>query len=70
MDTLRQDIVYGFRRLRQAPGLRPALGRGFRAGENDTGKHRVAVLGHRLWRERFGADPGVVGQTVQLDRDS
>ena len=50
--------------------VRPVLGRAFLAGENESGKHRVAVLGHRLWRERFGADPAIVGQTVQLDRDS
>src|SRR3989442_11706706 len=50
--------------------VRPVLGRAFLAGENETGKHRVAVLGHRLWRERFGSDPRVVGQTVHLDRDS
>src|SRR5437773_6217081 len=50
--------------------VRPLLGRGFLAGENETGKHKVAVLGHRLWRERFGSDPSVVGQTIQLDRDS
>jgi putative ABC transport system permease protein len=50
--------------------VRPILGRGFLAGENETGKHKVAVLEHRLWRERFASDPGVVGQTIQLDRDS
>jgi predicted permease len=26
------------------------------------------VLGHSLWRDRFGADPGVVGRTISLDR--
>lgn len=28
----------------------------------------VAMLSHRLWRDRFGGDPGVVGRTVQLDQ--
>lgn len=50
--------------------IRPLLGRAFLPGENETGKHSVVVLGHRLWRERFGSDPSVLGQQVQLDRDS
>jgi putative ABC transport system permease protein len=48
---------------------RPELGRGFVAGENEPGKTRVAVLGQTLWRTRFGADPGIVGRTVQLNRE-
>src|SRR5207249_9642345 len=48
----------------------PILGRGFLPGENDTGRNKVAVLGHRLWSERFGADPAIVGQNVQLNRES
>lgn len=27
----------------------------------------VAILSHRLWRERFGSDPGAVGSRVELD---
>jgi predicted permease len=48
--------------------VRPALGRGFVAGENDPGHTDVVVLGHKLWQERFGGDPGIVGQKVQIDR--
>jgi putative ABC transport system permease protein len=44
-------------------GVRPVLGRGFLPDETDA----VALLGHRLWRDRFGGDPGVVGTTVTLD---
>ena len=25
------------------------------------------VLGHALWRERFGGDPSVVGRTLRID---
>jgi predicted permease len=49
---------------------RPVLGRGFLAEENEPGKHRVAVLGHALWRARFGGDPGIIGRTIQIDRES
>jgi predicted permease len=49
---------------------RPALGRGFLAEENEPGKHRVVVLGDRLWLARFGGDPSIVGRTIQIDRES
>ena len=46
---------------------RPALGRDFRAGENEPGHDRVVILSDALWRNRFGADPKVIGRTVQLN---
>ena len=49
--------------------VRPVLGRGFVAGENEPGRTDVVVLGHKLWQERFGGDPGIVGQKVQIDRE-
>jgi predicted permease len=48
--------------------VRPLHGRGFVAGENEPGRNKVVVLGHPLWRDRFGADPGLVGRTVSLNR--
>ena len=50
--------------------VRPILGRAFVTGENEPGHTKVVVLGHRLWRDRFGADPAAVGRKIQLDRDS
>jgi putative ABC transport system permease protein len=50
--------------------VQPILGRAFLPGENEPGHNKVAVLGYRLWRERFGGDPAVVGQSVQLNRES
>src|SRR5262245_50829749 len=49
---------------------RPVLGRGFLSEENEPGKHRVAVLGNRLWLARFGGDPSIVGRAIQVDRES
>ncbi len=46
---------------------RMTLGRGFRPEEGHRGNHNVAVLSHSLWRDRFHADPNVIGQTVTLD---
>ena len=48
-------------------GARPALGRGFEEREL-RGDPRVVILSHRLWQDRFGADPGVLGRVVRLDR--
>ena len=48
-------------------GVKAALGRTFQAGEGQFGGDPVAVLSDGLWRRRFGADPDVIGKTVQLD---
>jgi putative ABC transport system permease protein len=45
----------------------PALGRFFTADEETTGAAPVAVLTDRLWRERFAADPAIVGRTIVVD---
>ncbi len=42
------------------------LGRGFSDRETADGD-AVAVLSHRLWAERFGADSTLVGRTVQVN---
>ena len=46
----------------------PMLGRTFTEDEATTDA-RVAVLGHGLWQRRFGADPNVIGTTIQIDRE-
>ncbi|HSE17195.1 MAG TPA: ABC transporter permease [Pyrinomonadaceae bacterium] len=43
------------------------LGRTFAASEMDPGNDQVVVLGNSFWRNHFGSDPNVIGQTVQLD---
>ncbi len=48
-------------------GVRAALGRTFRAGEDLPGRDRVALLSDGFWRQRFGADPAVVGRQLTLD---
>ena len=54
-------------------GVRPALGRAFLPEEDKLGAADgglVVILSHRLWQERFGADPGIVGRTIELDNRS
>jgi putative ABC transport system permease protein len=50
-----------------ALGVGPALGRAFLPEEYEPGKGQVVILGHTLWRGRFGSDPNVLGKTVRLD---
>ena len=47
--------------------MKPALGRSFLPGEDQLGKHQVAVISHALWESQFGSDPSVVNRVVQLD---
>src|SRR4030095_1861397 len=47
-------------------GVKPVLGRGFAADENQPGKDSVAILTHGLWQRRFGSDPGIVNKTITL----
>ena len=47
-------------------GVRPILGRTFLPDEEVIGNHRVAVLAYATWRDRFGADPAVLGRTMTL----
>ena len=48
-------------------GVRPAIGRGFQAGEDQSGKARVVLLSHALWTSRFGSRGDAVGQAVSID---
>jgi len=47
-------------------GAAPALGRDFTAEEGLPGRNDVVILSHALWVRVFGADPDVVGRTIQL----
>jgi putative ABC transport system permease protein len=48
-------------------GVRPQLGRTFEPGEDTFGRHRVAILGHGLWQQRFGGDAAIVGRSIMLN---
>jgi putative ABC transport system permease protein len=48
-------------------GETPALGRFLRDDDAKTGSAAVAVLSDRGWRERFNAEPSIVGRGVDID---
>jgi len=48
-------------------GVRPAVGRNFKEEEDRPGGPAVAILSDALWRRRYGADPAMLGKTIQVD---
>jgi len=48
-------------------GVQPALGRGFRDGDDRPGADAVILLSDTLWRERYGASPAVVGTAIRVN---
>ena len=48
-------------------GIPFSLGRDFLSEEGEQGKEHVVILTNRLWRERFGSDPNILGRQVRMD---
>ena len=48
-------------------GVSPALGRTFTDQEDRLGNAHEVVLGDALWRQRFGADPSILGRSIDLN---
>ena len=54
----------------QTLGVQPALGRFFLKAECQKGGKPAVVLSDAFWRQRFGGDPAILGQTVTLSKES
>jgi putative ABC transport system permease protein len=48
-------------------GVSPVVGRWFAENEGAPGAPPVAILSHGLWTTRYGGDPAILGQFVDLD---
>ncbi|HEX4498086.1 MAG TPA: ABC transporter permease [Thermoanaerobaculia bacterium] len=48
-------------------GVRPLLGREFTADEGPASEPRSVILGNRFWKQRFAADPNIVGRAITLN---
>ncbi|HYY55999.1 MAG TPA: ABC transporter permease [Pyrinomonadaceae bacterium] len=51
-------------------GVKPAMGREFRAEEDRPGAESVVVISHGLWQRRYGADPKVIGSQINTGGES
>jgi predicted permease len=47
-------------------GVRPAFGRLLRDADDQPNAPPVAIVSHAFWTRRFGADPRIVGQLIDL----
>lgn len=54
-------------RLFDVLGVEPQLGRTFVESDDKPGASAYVVISDALWRRRFGADPGMIGKTVQIN---
>lgn len=48
-------------------GAAPSLGRVFEDGDSQPNAPRVVILCEGLWRQRYGADPRVLGRAITVD---
>ena len=61
--TATQITVNAFRLLSQ----KPILGRDFAPTDDMPGAAPVAILNYRFWERRYGKDPAIIGQTLQIN---
>lgn len=49
-------------------GIKPSLGRDFLPEEDESpGAHPVIILNHSFWQQRLGADPQILGKTLNFN---
>ncbi len=46
---------------------RPSIGRDFLPDDDRPGAPHVAIVGYRVWTDRYGSDPTIVGRTVRAN---
>ena len=47
-------------------GVTPIAGRAFTPDEDRPGRGQVVVISERLWRDRFGSDPSLLGRPITI----
>jgi len=51
-------------------GVRPLLGRNIEPSDAENGGQSVVVLNFNFWQRRYGGDPHVIGQTIEINHAS
>jgi putative ABC transport system permease protein len=68
-ETTRVPVVIATGNYFDVVGVRPILGAGFRADQDEPiGKNPVVMLSNGFWKRRFAADPSIVGKPVTINR--
>jgi putative ABC transport system permease protein len=48
-------------------GIQPFMGRAFQPADDSPNAPAIAMLGYRLWRDYFNANPNLIGAPIQLN---
>ncbi|HEV8145128.1 MAG TPA: ABC transporter permease [Bryobacteraceae bacterium] len=48
-------------------GQKPMLGRDFLPEDEKPGSTPVAILSHRMWQDRYGSDPAILGRSIRVN---
>ena len=51
-------------------GERPILGRDFLPDDDRAGAAPVVIIGYRVWADRYGSDPSVIGRRVRANGEA
>jgi putative ABC transport system permease protein len=65
-DPVRISTIETSANLFQLLGVSPALGPGFPADGPFYSRDQIAVISDRLWRQRFNADPQILGKPIKV----
>jgi len=66
-DPVRVNTVEASSNFFALMGVVPLVGPGFPKSDPLYGSEQEVVISHRLWSSRFGSDPEIVGQDIQLN---
>lgn len=50
-------------------GQKPIAGRDFLPSDEQPGAAPVAILSYKVWENRYGKDPSVIGRTIRIDEE-
>lgn len=70
LEPIRVSTIETSANLFQLLGVSTQLGPGFPKDGPFNSRDLIAVISDRLWRERYNADPGIVGRTIEVNNGS